>query len=110
MPRYMHQFSYSLDSMRAMASGPQDRKRAAKKLFGAAGGKLIDLYFCFGDYDGVAISEFPSNVDVASAILAAGASGAFSDMKTTVLITMDEAKEAMGKASKVGASYKPPAG
>lgn len=110
MPRYMHQFSYSLESMQAMAAKPQDRKKAAKKLFAAAGGKVVDLYFCFGDYDGVAISEFPSNVDVASAILAAGASGAFSQMKTTVLITMEESREAMEKAGKVAASYKPPAG
>ncbi|MEM7223047.1 MAG: GYD domain-containing protein [Pseudomonadota bacterium] len=110
MPRYMHQFTYSLDSMQAMAAKPQDRKKAAKKLFAAAGGRLVDLYFCFGDYDGVAISEFPSNVDAASAILAAGASGAFATMKTTVLITMDEAKDAMAKAGKVTGSYSPPAG
>ena len=110
MPRYMHQFSYSLESMKAMAATPQDRRAAAEKLMAAAGGKLIDVYFCFGDYDGVVISEFPSNVDAASVALAAGASGGFSDMKTTVLITMDESMEAMAKAGEVAREYHPPAG
>jgi uncharacterized protein with GYD domain len=106
----MHQFSYSLESMKAMTATPQDRRAAAEKLMAAAGGKLIDVYFCFGDYDGVVISEFPSNVDAASVALAAGASGGFSDMKTTVLITMDESMEAMAKAGQVAREYRPPAG
>jgi uncharacterized protein with GYD domain len=110
MPRYMHQFGYSLESMKAMAAKPQDRRAAAKKLVAAAGGKLIDIYFCFGDYDGVLISEFPSNVEAASVALAAGASGGFSDMKTTVLITMEESMEAMAKAGKIAKKYKSPAG
>jgi uncharacterized protein with GYD domain len=100
MPRYMHQFRYSTESVKAMAAKPQDRRSAAKKLMAAAGGKLIDIYFCFGDYDGVVICEFPSNVDAASVALAAGASGAFSDMKTTVLITMEESVAATAKAAK----------
>jgi len=59
---------------------------------------------------GVAITEFPSNVDVASVALVAAASGGFSKVKTTVLITMDEAMEAMDKASQVASAFKPPAG
>jgi len=110
MPRYMHQFSYSLESMKAMATKPRDRRTATEKLVTAAGGELIDIYFCFGDYDGFVITEFPSNVDVASVALVAAASGGFSKVKTTVLITMDEAMEAMDKASQVASAFKPPAG
>ena len=101
MPRYMHQFSYSLQSMKAMAEKPQDRRAVAEELTAAAGGKLIDFYLCFGDYDGITITEFPSNVDVASVALAAGASGAFTKMKTTVLITSEESMEAMEKVGQV---------
>ena len=110
MPRYMHQFKYSLESMKAITAKPQDRRAAAKKLMAAAGGKLIDIYFCFGEYDGVVISEFPSNVDAASMAMVTGASGGFSEVKTTVLITMEESKEAMTKAGKVAKKYNPPAG
>ena len=71
--------------------------------------RLLDMYFCFGDYDGIATAEFPSNVDAAAASLAISSSGAFSNVKTTVLITMDESVQAMEKAEKVSAAYSAPA-
>ena len=110
VPRYLHQFGYSTDSIKGMVTTPQDRREAAERLFSAAGGKLIDMYFCFGQFDGIAISEFPSQVDAATVALTVGASGAFSTMQTTVLIDMDEAVQAMQKAGKLSASYTPPAG
>ena len=101
MPRYMHQFSYSQDSMKAMTGNPQDRRAVAEELVAKAGGELIDFYLCFGEYDGVTIAEFPSNADAASVALAAGASGAFTKLNTTVLIAGDESMEAMEKAGQV---------
>jgi hypothetical protein len=47
-------------------------------------------------------------VDAAAVALTVGSSGGFSKMKTTVLITMDEAVDAMKKANKIASSYKPP--
>ncbi len=66
MATYLSQFSYSLDSVKGMVAKPQNRREAAEKVFAATGGRLLDMYFCFGDYDGIAIAEFPSNVDVAA--------------------------------------------
>ena len=110
MPRYLHQFSYSVESIKGITAKPQDRKKAAAKVFKEAGGKIVDMYFCFGDYDGVVISEFPSNVDAAAVALTVGSTGAFSKMKTPVLITNDEAIDAMKKANKIVSSYRPPTG
>ena len=110
MPRYLHQFGYSTDSIKGMVTTPQNRREVAEKLFSAAGGKLIDMYFCFGEFDGVAISEFPSQVDVATVALTVGATGAFSKMQTTVLIDMDESVQAMQKAAELTGSYTPPSG
>ncbi len=109
MATYLFQFSYSLDSVKGMVAKPQNRREAAEKVLAAAGGRLLDMYFCFGDYDGIVISEFPSNVDAAAASLAISSSGAFSKVKTTVLITMDESVQAMEKAGAVSAAYSPPA-
>ena len=109
MATYLSQFSYSLDSVKGMVAKPQNRREAAEKVFAATGGRLLDMYFCFGDYDAIAISEFPSNVDAAAAILGVSSSGAFSKVKTTVLITMDESVQAMEKAGAVSAAYSPPA-
>ena len=108
MPRYLHQFGYSTESIKGMVATPQDRRKAAENLFSAGGGKLIDMYFCFGKFDGIAISEFPSQVDAATVALTVGASGGFSTMETTVLIDMDEAVQAMRKAGKLSGSYTPP--
>ena len=85
----------------------------AEKVVAGAGGKLLDMYFCFGDYDGVGFAEFPSNVDAAADSLATSSSGAFasggfSNLKTTVLITMDESVQAMKKAGAASAAYAPP--
>ncbi len=110
MPRYLHQVSYSSEAIQAMVKRPHDRKRAAEKLFKAAGGKMIDMYFCFGDSDVIVISEFPGHVDAAAVSMAVGATGSFSNVKTTPLISMKEAVDAMKKAGALTGSYKPPAG
>ena len=109
MPRYLHQFGYSTDSIKGMITTPQNRREAAEKIFSAAGGKVLDMYFCFGEFDGIAISEFPAQVNATAVALTVGSSGAFSKMHTTVLIEMDEAVEAMQKAGGLVGSYTPPA-
>ncbi|MSU88343.1 GYD domain-containing protein [Rhodobacteraceae bacterium 2CG4] len=110
MTRYLTQFRYSSNSVAAMVKKPQDRRAAAEKLFGAAGGEIECMYFCFGEYDGLVITEFPTDVAAASALLAAGSSGAFSALKTTVLIPNERGIEAMEAAGKVAREYTPPTG
>ena len=56
----------------------------------------------------MAIGEFPDNVTMAALSMAISASGGFSAFKTTVLIPMNEAVEAMRKAGSI--SYRPPGG
>ena len=72
------------------------------------GGKLESFDYCFGNYDAVIIADLPSNVAMASIAMAVGASGAISAFKTTVLLSMEEAMEAMRQASGVG--YQAPSG
>ena len=70
------------------------------------GGKLESFAFAFGDFDAVVILEVPNNVAAASIAMAVGASGAISSLKTTVLVSMEEAMEAMRQAS--GVDYRSP--
>ncbi len=108
MATYMFQFSYSTDAVKGMVAKPQSRREAAEKVIAAAGGQLTEMFCCFGDYDGVGFAEFPSHVEAAAASLAIGASGAFSKVKTTVLITLDESVQAMEKAGAANAAFTPP--
>ena len=107
MPHYMTRWKYSNQQLKAMIDQPQDREAAARKMVEAHGGKLKAFYFSFGDYDGVAIIEAPDNTTAAAALMALGAAGV-SGLSTTVLLTAQEAQEAMQQAGSVQSGYTPP--
>ncbi len=110
MAHYMTQLRYSAAAVKGMVDKPQDRFAAGKAATEAAGGKLLHLWFAFGEYDAVVISEFPDNVSAAAVAMVLGASGAASAAHTTVLMTTKEAEAAMKKAHDMQAHYKPPHG
>jgi uncharacterized protein with GYD domain len=85
---------------------PHDRIDAVRPVVEKLGGKIIQGWFAFGDYDLIAIVEMPSNVEAAAFSLAASAGGAVRTIKTTPLMSMTEGVEAMKKAAKSG--YKAP--
>jgi uncharacterized protein with GYD domain len=51
MALYMVQGSYTAEALATMAKNPQDRSIPARELLQKLGGRLIDLYFCYGEYD-----------------------------------------------------------
>lgn len=108
MPRYLIQASYSTQGVSDLVTTPQDRAAAVRPVIERLGGSIESFDFAFGDYDVVAICQVPDNVSAAALAMAVGATGALSAFKTTVLISMEEAVEAMRKAGAVG--YRPPGG
>ena len=68
---------------------------------------MINLYYSFGDYDGVFILEAPDDVTAASVVLAAVSPGHVKAVKTVPLLTVEQAMEAMRKAGSV--TYRAPA-
>ena len=109
MAFYLYQASYQQDQIKAMIGNPQDRSEAARKLIEGLGGKLHQMFFSFGNYDIVAIIEVPDNVSMAAGSMAVSGAGTAARTKTTPLLTMEEAMEAMKKAGVV-TGYKPPSG
>jgi uncharacterized protein with GYD domain len=106
LPLYLSRFSYTTDAMKAMLNQPQDRSAAAREVAESLGGNLLGFWFAFGEFDGVFLMEGPDNASAAAVAMAVGASGAISDIETTVLLDMDEAQDAMRKAA--AATYRPP--
>ena len=106
MARYMIQASYSSEGIAVLVKDPQDRSAAVRRMIEGMGGKLETFDYCFGDYDVVAILELPENVTMMATSMAIASSGALKSFKTTVLLPMDQAVQAMRKASSVG--YQPP--
>lgn len=106
MPRYLIQASYTTQGISELVKSPQNRAAAMRPVTERLGGKLESFDFAFGEFDIVSIVELPDNVSMAAISMAIGAGGAIGSFKTTVLIPMDEAVEAMRKAGTIG--YRPP--
>jgi len=75
MSFYLYQLSYSAEATKAMVAKPTDREAAARKLIEAAGGKLHHLFFSFGKFDVVCLTEAPNDAVAMAVALAVGASG-----------------------------------
>jgi len=106
MAYYMTQAAYTADAIAAMIKKPEDRAAAIVPVIEKLGGKLEGLWFCFGEYDIVGISQMPDNVSAAAFAFAVSQSGKLRSVKTTPLMTAAEAMKAMKKAS--GTGYRPP--
>lgn len=105
MPSYLVQVAYTPETVAAFIAQPQDRTEAIGKVVKKLGGKPGKLYLSFGDYDVVGIYEMPDNVSAAAFAMAIAGGGACKSVKTTPLMTGEEAVAAMTKAGASG--YKP---
>ena len=104
MPKFLVQFSYTGEGLKGLVKeGGSKRREAIEQLVSIMGGKLEAYYFCYGDYDGIAIVDGRDMVSHVAGILAIGASGAVKT-KTTVLITPEEVDQAVKKIP----AYRPP--
>ena len=56
------------------------------------GGRLLDLYLTFGDYDVVLLAELPDNVASLATDMAAFVPGHVSKIKTTALLTPERVR------------------
>ncbi|TAK37509.1 MAG: GYD domain-containing protein [Betaproteobacteria bacterium] len=108
MAYYMVQAAYTAEAIAAMVKNPEDRAAVLRPVVERLGGKLEGLWFCFGEYDVVGISQMPDNVSAAAFVFAASQSGRLKAVKTTPLMTGAEAIDAMKKAG--GAGYRAPGG
>jgi uncharacterized protein with GYD domain len=106
MPHYLLQGSYSAQGISGLISSPDERSEAIRQGIEGVGGNVESVYYCFGDYDVMAIFEIPDNVTMAALLMAVRSTGSVTDVKTTVLLTQSEGVEAAHKASSIG--YRPP--
>ena len=107
MPLYLTRFSYTPETWARLLSNPEDRRQAAQTYIESVGGKLHGFWYAFGPHDGYTLWEAPDNVSMAAVALAIAAGGALSPLETTVLMSVEETMEAMGRARLV--QYRPPA-
>ena len=98
MAKYLIQGSYTAEGLKGLlkdkASG---RQAAVKKTLASVGGKVESFHYAFGDYDVALIVDLPDNVSAAAISLKVSASGLVRT-KTTPLLTVEEADQALQKS------------
>jgi uncharacterized protein with GYD domain len=106
MPKYLVQFSYTVQGLAGLLKeGGSTRREATRQLVESLGGKLEAYYFTFGQQDGFIIADMPDNASVAAASLIAASTGAVGT-QTTVLLSPEEIDQAVKRSGK----YRPPGG
>jgi uncharacterized protein with GYD domain len=106
MPLYLTKFSYTPETWARLIKNPEDRRKAATAYIESVGGSLHGFWYAFGHHDGYTLWEAPDNVSMAAVAVALGSGGAISGLETTVLLTVEETLDALGKAGQV--QYRPP--
>lgn len=81
-----------------MLKNPQDRAELIRPFIESLGGRLEGSWLSFGEHQGLAVVEMPNNVAAQAFAMAASATGSYESVKTTPLMTWDEAVESMKKA------------
>ncbi len=105
MPFFMIQAAYTPEAMAKLIANPQDRFNSIRGPVESLGGRILNMYFAFGEFDVILITEMPENVSAAALSLAATAGGSLRTCRTTPLMSNAEGLEAMRKAATCG--YKP---
>ena len=94
------------DALSSHCPAPRSLQRAPDTLrYGhlqQVGGTLHGFWYGFGQYDGYAIYEAPDNVSMAGVVLAISSGGALASVETTVLMSVEETLEALGKGKAIG--------
>jgi uncharacterized protein with GYD domain len=108
--RYVGFFKYTDQAIKAMTENPQDRAAPVAKLTEAFGGKLESIYFfpTGGEWDGMVISQMPSDADMASLNLIVRSTGNLAKLQSIPVMTAAEFKAAAEKAKSTTTGYTPP--
>lgn len=91
MPTYVTLLNYTAQGISTIESSP-NRVESAKELAEDLGGEFQAFYLTFGQYDGVAIVEFPDDETAAEYSLTIG-KGGNAETETLKAFTEDEFRE-----------------
>ena len=89
MPTFMHQWRYKDELVKEFirTPGASDRADVVRLSMKAFGGKLLAFYFCFGEFDGVAISEFEDEETALACIMQIFGQGRIQNVRSATLFS-----------------------
>ena len=98
MSFYALQARYTPLAWAALTSAPANRLEEVRPAIERLGGRIVNGWYSFGDYDVLIICQMPDVVSAAALSMAISAGGAVKAVKTTALLTFDEGVQALTKA------------
>jgi len=106
MAKYLFSGSYTTQGVKGLLKdGGSGRKAAVEALVKGLGGSLEAMYYAFGSDDFFIIVNLPDHASASAISLTVAASGAV-NVKTTVLMPVEEIDAAVQKT----VNYRPPGG
>lgn len=111
MTLYLHQWAYKEDQVAAMLTGDPsgtDRADLVSTSAEAFGGKLHAFYYSFGEYDGLAISEFADETTALACLMSICGEGRIKTVRTSVLFRPQDHVAAVRIAREVLGLDRPP--
>ena len=106
MAMYLTKFNHTPDTWARLLANPEDRRTALSPIVEAMGGKLHGYWYAFGDADGFVLFEAPDDVTAGTLLVKVASTGAFTNVSTTKLLTVEEALEVMRRSC--ATEYLPP--
>ena len=103
---FITQGRYTREAMAGMVANPEDRAKETRRIVEAAGGKHVASYFTFGEFDFMDIVEFDDVGAVTPVLIAAAAGGSLAELRTTIAMPWDEAREDFATARKLAKSFR----
>jgi uncharacterized protein with GYD domain len=99
MSTYLVRFTYTPETWAKLLAKPENRRETLRPFFEAAGVTMHGLWYAFGGADGYILAEAPDGISPEATLLTAFASGSFSTVSTTCLLTVEETLEALRRGS-----------
>ena len=106
MARYLVEATYTAEGLQGLVKDTATgRRQSVTRAVEGLGGKIECMYFALGEYDVLLIVDMPDAVSGAALGLRVSATGRVRT-RTTALLTVEEADQALGKS----VDYRAPGG
>jgi uncharacterized protein with GYD domain len=108
MAKYVILFTYTSEAWTRMIQNPGDRTAAVRRLAESLGGSVECVYWMLGGYDGIVILDVPDSISVAALSITVGSTGAFKNLQTHELLTLEQLGQALSRSKDAAQAYQPP--
>jgi uncharacterized protein with GYD domain len=102
MAYYLMQFAYTAEAWSALTQSPVDRAETIKALAAELGARVLGIYYCFGEYDGIVLLDAADDTTAAAISMAVTMAGHLKATRTTPLLSVEETVEAVKKSAVAG--------